>query len=137
MTKVGEGGFSVHELQIVVTGLFLVPLFALLLTWKKPLAEACRGILFVEAAGLVIYVLLYAQVDMFGWQLRFWGSLSLLELLSYWLSDQGQALRWVLPALGETGLALLLCWWIRERRKQARMARFHAIVGPGKDGGDS
>ena len=40
-----------QELQIVVTGLFLVPLFALLLTWKKPLAEACRGILFVEAAG--------------------------------------------------------------------------------------
>lgn len=126
-----------QELQIVVTGLFLVPLLALLLTWKKPLAEACRGILLVEALGLLIYVLFYAQVDMFGWQIRFWGSLSLLELLSYWLSDQGQALRWVLPALCETGLVILLCGWIRERRKQARMARFHAIVGPGKDGGDS
>lgn len=119
-----------HELQIVVTGLFLVPLFALLLTWKKPLAQARRAILIMEAVGLVIYILIYAQVDMFGWQIRLWGSVSLLELLSYWLFDQGQALPWVVPALVETGLVILLRQWVQTRRQQARMARFHAIVGP-------
>ena len=129
LSKVGKGGFSMQELQIVVAGLFLVPVFALLGTWKKPLGEARRRILFTEAMGLLLYILLYAQVDMFGWQLRYWGSLSLLELLSYWLSDQGQALRWVIPALCETGLVLLLNRWVRTRRQRARLARFHAIVG--------
>ena len=125
-----------QELQIVVTGLFLIPLFALLLTWKKPLAEARRRILCIEAVGLALYILCYAQVDMFGWQIRLWGSLSLLELLSYWISDQGHALPWVIPALAETGLVILLRQWIQTRREQARMARFHAIVGPeGSDGG--
>jgi len=136
LSKVGKGGFSVHELQIVVIGLFLVPVFALLGTWKKPLGEACRRILFTEAMGLLLYILLYAQVDMFGWQLRYWGSVSLLELVSYWLSDQGQALRWVVPALFETGLILLLCRWVRQRRKRARLARFHAIVGADRPGGE-
>ncbi|MBR5534940.1 MAG: hypothetical protein IKU62_08860 [Ruminiclostridium sp.] len=126
-----------HELQIVVTGLFLVPLFALLLAWKKPLVEARRRILFLEAVGLVLYILLYAQVDMFGWQVRYWGSVSLLELLSYWLFDQGQALRWVIPALVETGLVLLLEQWLHARRKRARMARFHAIVGGDQPEGET
>ena len=125
-----------HELQIVVIGLFLVPVFALLGTWKKPLGEACRRILFTEAMGLLLYILLYAQVDMFGWQLRYWGSVSLLELVSYWLSDQGHALRWVLPALAETGLVLLARQAIQTRRERARMARFHAITAHGKDGGN-
>ena len=125
-----------HELQIVVIGLFLIPLFALLLAWKKPLAEARRTILLTEAAGLLVYILIYAQVDMFGWQVRYWGSVSLLELLSYWLFDQGQALRWVIPALCETGLVILLHRWIQTRRQRARMARFHAIVGADVEGGE-
>lgn len=125
------------EIVVVVAGLALVPVFALLGTWKKPLREACRRILFTEAMGLILYILLYAQVDMFGWQLRYWGSVSLLELVSYWLSDQGHALRWVIPALAETGLVLLARRGIQGRRERARMARFHAIVGPGEDGGHS
>lgn len=56
-----------YELQIVVAGLFLVPVFAMFLTWKKPLAEARRTILLTEAVGLAVYILIYAQVDMFGW----------------------------------------------------------------------
>ena len=125
-----------YELQIVVAGLFLVPVFAMFLTWKKPLAEARRTILLTEAVGLAVYILIYAQVDMFGWQIRYWGSLSLLELLSYWLSDQGQALPWVIPALVETGLVLLLRRWVQNRRQRARLARFHAIVGPDVEGGE-
>ena len=126
-----------QDIHIVVAGLFLVPLFALLLTWKKPVAEARRSILLLEVVGLVVYILLYAQVDMFGWQFRYWGSVSLLELISYWLSAQGHALPWVIPALAETGLVLLLHRWIQTKRQQARMARFHAIVGPDMEGGES
>lgn len=124
------------EIYVVVAGLFLVPVLALLVTWKKPLSRARRQILLMECAGLVVYFLVYAQVDMFGWQLRYWGSVSLLELVSYWLSDQGRALPWVIPALMETGLVLLARQGIQVLRKRAQVARFHAIVGPGKDGAE-
>lgn len=124
------------EIYVVVAGLFLVPVLALLVTWKKPLARARRQILLIELVGLIVYILVYAQVDMFGWQLRYWGSVSLLELVSYWLSDQGRALPWVVPALAETGLILLARQGIHAVRKRAQLARFHAIVGPGKDGAE-
>lgn len=136
MQKYRKGGFSVDEIYVVVAGLYLVPVFALLATWKKPLAAARRRILLTEGVGLILYILVYAQVDMFGWQFRYWGSVSLLELVSYWLSDQGQALPWVIPALIETGLILLVRQGVQGLRKRARLARFHAIVGPGKDGGE-
>lgn len=124
------------EIYVVVAGLFLVPVLALLVTWKKPLAAARKQILLMEVVGLVLYILAYAQVDLFGWQLRYWGSVSLLELISYWLSDQGHALPWVIPALVETGLVLVIRQGVQHLRKRARMARFHAIVGPGKDGAE-
>ena len=72
------------EIYVVVAGLYLVPVFALLATWKKPLAAARRRILLTEGVGLILLV-----------------------------------------RQGVQGL-----------RKRARLARFHAIVGPGKDGGE-
>lgn len=42
--------------------LYSVPLFALLLTWKKPLWQALRGIVLSEVLGILCFFPLYALV---------------------------------------------------------------------------
>ena len=43
--------------------LYSVPLFALLLTWKKPLWQALRGIVLSEVLGILCFFPLYAPVS--------------------------------------------------------------------------
>ena len=64
--------------------LYSVPLFALLLTWKKPLWQALRGIVLSEVLGILCFFPLYALVGMLSWQWFRWGGVSLQEILSFW-----------------------------------------------------
>lgn len=60
--------------------LYSVPLFALLLTWKKPLWQALRGIVLSEVLGILCFFPLYALVGMLSWQWFRWGGVSLQEM---------------------------------------------------------
>ena len=53
--------------QFVATVLlYLVPLFALLVTWKKPLSKALGWIAASEILGLLLFLPLYALVACWG-----------------------------------------------------------------------
>ena len=78
--------------------LYSVPLFALLLTWKKPLWQALRGIL--------------------SWQWFRWGGVSLQEILSFWKGGGATAALWIGPGVGETALVLLLRWVVETVRQR-------------------
>ena len=53
--------------QFVATVLlYLVPLFALLVTWKKPLSKALGWIAASEILGLLLFLPLYALVGLLG-----------------------------------------------------------------------
>lgn len=113
--------------QFVATVLlYLVPLFALLVTWKKPLSKALGWIAASEILGLLLFLPLYALVGLLGWEWYSWGGVSLQEILAYWqgiactqdkpnpltaqVSQPGELLRYVtdllpnqLDGMGETG----------------------------------
>ena len=89
--------------QFVATVLlYLVPLFALLVTWKKPLSKALGWIAASEILGLLLFLPLYALVGLLGWEWYSWGGVSLQEILAYWQESGLTALAWILPGLGET-----------------------------------
>ena len=95
--------------QFVATVLlYLVPLFALLVTWKKPLSKALGWIAASEILGLLLFLPLYALVGLLGWEWYSWGGVSLQEILAYWQESGLTALAWILPGLGETALLLFL-----------------------------
>lgn len=97
--------------QFVATVLlYLVPLFALLVTWKKPLSKALGWIAASEILGLLLFLPLYALVGLLGWEWYSWGGVSLQEILAYWQESGLTALAWILPGLGETALLFLLRW---------------------------
>ena len=94
--------------QFVATVLlYLVPLFALLVTWKKPLSKALGWIAASEILGLLLFLPLYALVGLLGWEWYSWGGVSLQEILAYWQESGLTALAWILPGLGETALLFL------------------------------
>ena len=87
--------------------LYSVPLFALLLTWKKPLWQALRGIVLSEVLGILCFFPLYALVGMLSWQWFRWGGVSLQEILSFWKGGGATAALWIGPGVGETALVLV------------------------------
>ena len=101
--------------------LYSVPLFALLLTWKKPLWQALRGIVLSEVLGILCFFPLYALVGMLSWQWFRWGGVSLQEILSFWKGGGATAALWIGPGVGETALVLLLRWVVETVRQ--RLAR--------------
>ena len=70
--------------------LYSVPLFALLLTWKKPLWQALRGIVLSEVLGI----------------------------LCFWKGGGATAALWIGPGVGETALVLLLRWVVETVRQR-------------------
>ena len=91
--------------------LYSVPLFALLLTWKKPLWQALRGIVLSEVLGILL-------VGMLSWQWFRWGGVSLQEILSFWKGGGATAALWIGPGVGETALVLLLRWVVETVRQR-------------------
>ena len=87
--------------------LYSVPLFALLLTWKKPLL-----------LGILCFFPLYALVGMLSWQWFRWGGVSLQEILSFWKGGGATAALWIGPGVGETALVLLLRWVVETVRQR-------------------
>ena len=83
--------------------LYSVPLFALLLTWKKPLWQALRGIVLSEVLGILCFFPLYALVGMLSWQ---------------WKGGGATAALWIGPGVGETALVLLLRWVVETVRQR-------------------
>ena len=98
--------------------LYSVPLFALLLTWKKPLWQALRGIVLSEVLGILCFFPLYALVGMLSWQWFRWGGVSLQEILSFWKGGGATAALWIGPGVGETALVLLLRWVVETVRQR-------------------
>ena len=98
--------------------LYSVPLFALLLTWKKPLWQALRGIVLSEVLGILCSFPLYALVGMLSWQWFRWGGVSLQEILSFWKGGSATAALWIGPGVGETALVLLLRWVVETVRQR-------------------
>lgn len=104
--------------QFVATVLlYLVPLLALLVTWKKPLSKALGWIAASEILGLLLFLPLYALVGLLGWEWYSWGGVSLQEILAYWQESGLTALAWILPGLGETALLFLLRWGLDTLRQ--------------------
>ena len=104
--------------QFVATVLlYLVPLFALLVTWKKPLSKALGWIAASEILGLLLFLPLYALVGLLGWEWYSWGGVSLQEILAYWQESGLTALAWILSGLGETALLFLLRWGLDTLRQ--------------------
>lgn len=112
------GAFSVKEWIAVAVLLYSVPLFALLLTWKKPLWQALRGIVLSEVLGILCFFPLYALVGMLSWQWFRWGGVSLQEILSFWKGGGATAALWIGPGVGETALVLLLRWVVETVRQR-------------------
>ena len=98
--------------------LYSVPLFALLLTWKKPLWQALRGIVLSEVLGILCFFPLYALVGMLSWQWFRWCGVSLQEILSFWKGGGATAALWIGPGVGETALVLLLRWVVETVRQR-------------------
>ena len=96
----------------------LAVLFALLLTWKKPLWQALRGIVLSEVLGILCFFPLYALVGMLSWQWFRWGGVSLQEILSFWKGGGATAALWIGPGVGETALVLLLRWVVETVRQR-------------------
>lgn len=113
-----RGAFSVKEWIAVAVLLYSVPLFALLLTWKKPLWQALRGIVLSEVLGILCFFPLYALVGMLSWQWFRWGGVSLQEILSFWKGGGATAALWIGPGVGETALVLLLRWVVETVRQR-------------------
>lgn len=110
--------FGVKEWIAVAVLLYSVPLFALLLTWKKPLWQALRGIVLSEVLGILCFFPLYALVGMLSWQWFRWGGVSLQEILSFWKGGGATAALWIGPGVGETALVLLLRWVVETVRQR-------------------
>ncbi len=113
-----RGAFSVKEWIAVAVLLYSVPLFALLLTWKKPLWQALRSIVLGEVLGILCFFPLYALVGMLSWQWFRWGGVSLQEILSFWKGGGATAALWIGPGVGETALVLLLRWVVETVRQR-------------------
>ena len=98
--------------------LYSVPLFALLLTWKKPLWQALRGIVLSEVLGILCFFPLYALVGMLSWQWFRWGRRQPAgnSLLLEGRRRHGGPVDW--PRVGETALVLLLRWVVETVRQR-------------------
>lgn len=119
-----------RETFAVIVGLYLVPVAALALTWKKPLGSALSRILQAEAVGLALYFPLYALVDMLSWHWMDWWGMSLAELIRFWQTDANHSALWIWLAVGETALVLLVRWVVERVRRRVRQAEFDAITLP-------
>ena len=96
--------------QFVATVLlYLVPLFALLVTWKKPLSKALGWIAASEILGLLLFLPLYALVGLLGWEWYSWGGVNLQEILAYWQESGLTALAWMAAA---ALLLVALAWFL-------------------------
>lgn len=122
-----KGGFFVNGTFLV---LYLAPLFALLLTWKKPLASALRWIVVGELVGVALFFLLYALVGLHSWHWVSWGSVNLQDILLFWKGGGFTAALWIWPGVGETALLLLIRWGIEALR---RLERAGAVLPDGEN----
>lgn len=110
------------ESFVIVVGLYLVPVLMLVLTWKKPLRTAVKWIILSEAAAVLLFFPLCAQLDLFRWEWFDWGSMTLLDLITFWKADAGNTARWIWPGLGELGLILVVRWVVERVRRHVNQA---------------
>lgn len=90
----------------------------LLLTWKKPLWQALRGIVLSEVLGTSASSPSMPLWGMLSWQWFRWGGVSLQEILSFWKGGGATAALWIGPGVGETALVLLLRWVVETVRQR-------------------
>lgn len=108
---------------VAVVLLYLVPLFALLVTWKKPLPQALGWIAGSELVGLLLFLPLFALVGLVGWEWYRWGEVTLREVLTFWQEGGVSALLWVAPGVGITALTLLMRWLVAAVRQAVAQAQ--------------
>lgn len=119
-----------NETFAVVVLLYLVPVLALLLTWKGPLGRALKGIVTATVSAMVLYFPLYALVDMLRWRWLDWGSMNVGDLVSYWMGDAAHAAMWLVPCLWELALVLTVRWVVERVRRRIRQAEYEAVIRP-------
>ena len=118
-----KGGCPVNDPFAAAVLLYLVPLFALLVTWKKPLPKALGWIAGSELVGILLFLPLFALVGLVGWEWYRWGEVTLREVLTFWQEGGVTALLWVAPGAGITALTLLLRWLMEAIRQAVALAQ--------------
>lgn len=111
-----------NEVFAVGVMLYLVPLVAMLLTWKKPLPEALGAMVASELVGILLFFPLYALVGMLSWQWFRWGGVQLQDILAFWKGGSFTAAVWIWPGVAETALLLLVRWVVSAVRQRVALA---------------